>query len=86
MNLRKKKVKVKFYSLHREIVGKNEVYLEIEEGKKLKDVIKLIFENYIELKKLKDFTVASLNHKYANGEEFVNEGDEIAIFLPVGGG
>jgi molybdopterin synthase catalytic subunit len=80
------KVKVKFYSLHREITGESEICLEIEKGKKLKDVLKLIFENYQELEKLKDFTVASLNHKYANGEEYLNEGDEIAIFPPVGGG
>ncbi|MBC7081381.1 MAG: MoaD/ThiS family protein [Thermoplasmatales archaeon] len=80
------KLKIKFYSLHREIVGKNEIYLEIDETKKLKDIIKLIFEIYPELKKLEKFTFVSLNHKYANGEEIVNEGDEIAIFPPVEGG
>ena len=80
------KIKVKFYSLYREIIGKKEIFLEIEKGKKLKDVLELIFDTYPETEKLREFTFLSLNHRHASGEEFINEGDEIAIFLPSEGG
>lgn len=80
------KVKVKFFSLHREVVGKNEIEIEVKKGVTADELLKKLIKDYPKLEELKDYTIFSLNHNYANGSEVVKDGDEIALFPPVGGG
>ena len=80
------KVKLRFYSAHREIVGTGEMEIEIEEKSTIKDVMRKLIERYPKLREIENTTLYSLNHKYAKGNEELKDGDELAIFLPVEGG
>ena len=80
------KVRVKFFSAHREAVGKNEIKIELEERITSNRLLKMLITDYPRLRKLIDFTIISLNHSRANGNELLRDGDEVAIFPPIGGG
>jgi MoaD family protein len=80
------KIKVKFFSSHREAVGRSEINMKVDEGMRLKELMDMLMDSYPKLKKLSEYTVLSLNHRYASGEEILKEGDEVAIFPPVEGG
>lgn len=80
------KVRVKFFSAHREAVGKNEIKIELEERITSNRLLKMLITDYPKLRKLIDFTIISLNHSRANGNELLRDGDEVAIFPPIGGG
>ena len=80
------KVKVKFFSAHREAVGSSEMEVEVDGGTDVNGLLNKLEVIYPELKKLADYTVLSLNHRYAGGSELLKEGDEVAIFPPVEGG
>ena len=80
------KVRVKFFSAHREAVGKNEIKIELKEKTSIDKMLKMLITDYPRLRKLIDFTILSLNHSRASGNELLKDGDEVAIFPPIGGG
>lgn len=80
------KIKLRFYSAHREIVGKAEEEIEIEDNITVRELMEKLIERYPKLSDLRDSTIFSLNHRYAKGDEKLKEGDEIAMFPPVEGG
>jgi molybdopterin converting factor subunit 1 len=80
------KIKIKFFSMHREIVGANEIEIDIISGTDLKGLLDLVIEKYPDLAKIRDTTLVSLNHNYAPDDYKLQPGDEVAIFPPVGGG
>ena len=77
------KIKVKFFSSHRDAVGEKEIEVEIKENSSLNDLLEMLSEKYPKLKELKGYTVLSLNHRYADGNSRMKEGDEVAIFPPL---
>ena len=80
------KVKVKFFSSHRSVVGKGELEIELEMGTTINSLVEMLMKDYPKLKELTEFTILSLNHNFANGTESLQEGDEVALFPPVAGG
>jgi len=80
------KVKVKFFSAHREAAGRREAEIEVDDGTNVNSLLDILFDAYPEMRKLANYTVLSLNHRYSNGSEVLKEGDEVAIFPPVEGG
>ncbi len=80
------KIKVKFFALHREAVGESEIEIEVKEGVTIDKLVEMLIHDYPKLEELKDSNILSLNHNYANGSESLKEGDEVALFPPVGGG
>lgn len=80
------RVKVKFFSTHREAVGRNGIEIELKEKANINEMMNMLMNTYPELRKLIDYTILSLNHRYANGTEPLKDGDEVTIFPPVGGG
>jgi molybdopterin converting factor subunit 1 len=79
-------IKVKFFSSHREAVGQDSLLLDLEEGTSIDQVVELLISDYPKISELLNFTVLSLNHNYAQGEDILKDGDELAMFPPVGGG
>ena len=80
------RVRVNFFSAHREAAGRGQTEIEVKEGMDLKSLLDIIFDTYPEMRKLAGYTVLSLNHRYADGSEVLGEGDEVAVFPPVEGG
>lgn len=79
-------IKLKLFSIHREVVGKSELDIDIEEGTDIKGLIEFLIKKYPDLAKLRENTIVSLNHNYAPDDQQLQAGDEVAIFPPVGGG
>jgi molybdopterin converting factor subunit 1 len=80
------KIKIKFFAMHRDIVGATEIELEVNDGTELIGLLDLVIDKYPGLAKIRDTTLLSLNHNYAPDDYILNDGDEVAIFPPVGGG
>lgn len=80
------KIKIRFFASHREIVGKNEIELEIKIDTKVGDVVEKIKNQFPELKKQESTTIIVLNHNIAKMDTVIKEGDIIALFPPVSGG
>ena len=72
--------------MHRELVGKNEIELEVEDGIDINGLFELVLGAYPKLADLKEITIISLNHNYAPDDCELHDGDEVALFPPVGGG
>ncbi|MCD6108822.1 MAG: molybdopterin converting factor subunit 1 [Thermoplasmata archaeon] len=79
-------VKITFFGRFREITGENETTLEIKKDLTLKEILEIILRKYPKLKEEKNNMLFSVNHRYASLETIVRDGDEIAVFPPVGGG
>lgn len=80
------KIVVKLFSSHREAIGKEKIIFDLEQGATVGELLKLLIVKYPVLKKLKNYTLISLNQNYANLEQKLKENDEVALFPPVSGG
>ena len=80
------KVKVNYYGLFREVLHISEEVLDVEGEMRVRDMIDLILRRHPELEKHKGSIFVSVNHRSADSEKFIKEGDEVSIFPPVGGG
>ena len=79
-------VKVLFFGMLKDIVGRAEEQIEVPDGARLG----LIFDRYAgefpRLKGLAGSIVLASNHQFTDRSAAVNEGDEIAFLPPVSGG
>ncbi|MFA5771269.1 MAG: MoaD/ThiS family protein [Thermoplasmata archaeon] len=80
------KILVKFFALHRETAGTEEITLEITNDIDIKSLIQEVYNRIPALKGLHENTIVSLNHRVANLSTKLKNGDEIALFPPVSGG
>lgn len=79
------KVNVKFFALGRELVGNNNLEIELGESDNVKNLVERLQNEHPKFKELKSFLVA-VNMEYADMEKSLNDGDEVAIIPPVSGG
>jgi molybdopterin synthase sulfur carrier subunit len=90
------RIKVLAFASFREILGK-EIFLEIEEGSTVKDLLERLSSSNRLLKEaafdgsggLKDYVLLMVNRKRIDPsllELQLKDGDEVAIFPPVAGG
>ena len=82
------KVKVLFFGATADSVGKREVAVSLDENTNAKNALEKIFATFPNLEKNHDKKSLhfSVNQEYANGEEVINDGDELAVFTAVSGG
>jgi molybdopterin synthase sulfur carrier subunit len=78
------KVIVKYFAFFKELTGKVQEYIEIENGKTTNDLLEIIMAKY----NLKDNVnkVIALNQEYIKTDAPLNDGDEVAIMMPSSGG
>ena len=79
-------IKVRLFAALKEIIGKNQLDLQIPEGSTVKDVIAVIEETYPAVKKIIKISKYAVNMEYIETEKKLAEGDEITIIMPVSGG
>ena len=79
-------IKVRLFAALKEIIGKNQLDLQIPEGSTVKDVIAVIEETYPAVKKIIKISKYAVNMEYTETEKKMTEGDEITIIMPVSGG
>ena len=80
-------VKVLFFGATAEAAGKREIGFEAQTGKNAAEVFDEILAAFPGLQKSFGKTLLfSINQEYANGDESVSDGDELAVFTAVSGG
>lgn len=78
-------ITVKFFALGRELAGRSEMALELPEAATVQTLIEQLNSTYPRFAQLKSYVVA-INLEYANLNDPLHEGDEVAIIPPVSGG
>lgn len=79
------KITVKFFALGRELVGNKGLKIELGENGSVQSLIELLKSEHPKLKELRSFLVA-VNMEYADMQQPLKDGDEVAIIPPVSGG
>jgi molybdopterin converting factor small subunit len=82
------KVKVLFFGATADSVGEREVEISFDESVNAENALTKIFTEFPNLQKNHDRKSLhfSVNQEYANGDEIINDGDELAVFTAVSGG
>ena len=81
------KVKVLFFGATADAVGEREIEFGFDENLKAEQAFGEILDTFPNLKQgFADSLLFSLNQEYANGDEIVRDGDELAVFTAVSGG
>jgi len=76
---------VKLFALGRELIGKNELNLQLESGATVQDVLDQLGRDYQDFGRLSSFMIA-VNMEYTETNHVLKDGDEVAIIPPVSGG
>ncbi len=82
----KVRVKVLFFGMLRDIVGRAEEHIDLEEGAKLDSVFERYARQFPRLKGLESSIVLASNQQFCDRSAAVSDGDEIAFLPPVSGG
>ncbi|NJM54488.1 MAG: MoaD/ThiS family protein [Blastocatellia bacterium] len=77
-------MKVLFFGQTAEIVGTRELEILLNQEVKANEAFAEILEKYPKLKENK--LLFAINQEYADGDEMIKDGDELAIFTAVSGG
>lgn len=80
------KIKIKFFAMHREAVGRREESFSMNSPATLKELVETLEQRYPALKQLRKSTIYCINQRIVRGDVELREGDEVALFPPVGGG
>jgi molybdopterin converting factor subunit 1 len=78
-------IKIKLFALGRDLIGKNELSLTLNEDATVELAIKALTDEYPQFSSLTTFMVA-VNQEYADRQKTLQNGDELAIIPPVSGG
>ncbi len=80
------RVKVLFFGMLKDMVGRAEQCLDIPEGSRLEAVFDYYAERYPRIEELSGSIVMARNQEFSSLSAGVSEGDEIAFLPPVSGG
>ncbi|HEX5226704.1 MAG TPA: molybdenum cofactor biosynthesis protein MoaE [Bryobacteraceae bacterium] len=80
------RVKVLFFGMLKDIVGRSEDSIELAEGAHLDSVFARYARQFPRLSDLESSIVLACNHEFRDRSSAIREGDEIAFLPPVSGG
>jgi molybdopterin converting factor subunit 1 len=80
------RVKVLFFGMLKDIVGRSEDHIEIADGARVESVFTRYARDFPRLTDLESSIVLACNHEFCDRSAAVREGDEIAFLPPVSGG
>src|SRR5438067_7389724 len=79
-------VRVLFFGAAREIVGHDEISLELQAPATATSAFEEVVSHYPALRRFGRSLLFAVNQEYATRDAPVREGDELAVFPPVSGG
>ena len=79
-------IRVLFFAQCSDIVGSRELEIEAAQGSTVQDLVKNLVGRYPRLARLERSIMLSVNQQYVEGEQILNDGDEVALITPVSGG
>jgi molybdopterin converting factor subunit 1 len=80
------RVKVLFFGMLKDIVGRAEDHIEVADGARLESVFTRYARQFPRLTDLESSIVLALNQEFRDRSAAIREGDEIAFLPPVSGG
>jgi molybdopterin converting factor subunit 1 len=80
------RVRVLFFGMLKDLVGRAEERIEVEDGARLSAVFEHYARRFPRLRELSGSIVLARNQEFAAPEAVIGEGDEIAFLPPVSGG
>jgi molybdopterin synthase catalytic subunit len=80
------RVKVLFFGMLKDIVGRSEDHIEVADGARVESVFTRYARDFPRLTDLEPSIVLACNHEFCDRSAAVREGDEIAFLPPVSGG
>jgi len=78
------KVQVLFFGATALVIGEREIEFDLAEQTKAADALRQILKQFPQLERYS--LLFALNQEYADGDEIIRNGDELAIFTAVSGG
>jgi molybdopterin synthase sulfur carrier subunit len=79
-------VTVKFFASYREMLGEDQLLLELDDGYTVGDILDILKDRYPVLKEQGYMPLTACNLKHVSKRHALEDGDEVAIFPPVSGG
>jgi molybdopterin synthase catalytic subunit len=80
------RVKVLFFGMLKDIVGRSEDHIEMADGARVESVFTRYASDFPRLTDLESSIVLACNHEFCDRSSAIREGDEIAFLPPVSGG
>jgi MoaE-MoaD fusion protein len=80
------KIHMRLFASAREVVGKQEVIVDVPEGVTAADLLIQLVAQYPDLRRQAPSLRLAVNHEYVEGGRRLAEGDEVALIPPVSGG
>ena len=80
------KVKVLFFASCRDLVGRKELELEVQEGSTVGDLRRKLVQDFPKLERIEPRLLAAVNAEYVEPDATLAAYDEVALIPPVSGG
>lgn len=80
------KVRLLFFAILRDIVGKGEDEVELPEGSRARDVWSNLRGQHAALASYEQPPMTAINESYASPDSVLRDGDELVFIPPVAGG
>ena len=80
------RVRLLYFAVLRDVTGKAEELVELEEGTRAADVWRRLRESHGALREYVQPPMTAINESYADPDQVLRDGDELAFIPPVAGG
>lgn len=80
------RVRMLYFAVLRDIIGKSEADVTIPEGSRAADVWQMLRRDHRELSGYEQPPLTAINESYAAADSVLRDGDELAFIPPVAGG
>ncbi len=80
------KVRLLFFAVLRDIIGKGEEEIDLPEGTRAADVWNRLRQRHQQLAGYERPPMTAVNEAYVSADQLLREGDEVAFIPPVAGG
>lgn len=79
-------VTVKFFATYRDLLGEDQLVIDIDEGVTVGDILEILKDRFPTLKDQGYMPLTACNLKHVSKRHVLTDGDELAVFPPVSGG